>query len=214
MESELIILHAKINLEEKMKSLLTTKTLFISFILILLFMPLQHLSAHCDGLDGPVVKAARKALETKNVNHVLIWVKAEDEQTVRDAFTKTLKVRNINNKVKEFADMYFFETVVRIHRQREGEQYTGLKPAGRDLGPVVPAADKSIEIESFTPVHEVFSRKKLGDAEIESLFKNVIETKNFDPNDIEAGRKFVDAYVTYIHLAEEAFENPDRKHSH
>jgi len=30
--------------------------------------------AHCDGLDGPVVKAARKALETNKVNLVLIWV--------------------------------------------------------------------------------------------------------------------------------------------
>lgn len=27
--------------------------------------------AHCDTLDGPVVSAARKALETGNVNHAL-----------------------------------------------------------------------------------------------------------------------------------------------
>jgi hypothetical protein len=30
--------------------------------------------AHCDGLDGPVVKAAQKALIESNINLVLIWV--------------------------------------------------------------------------------------------------------------------------------------------
>ena len=29
--------------------------------------------AHCDGLDGPVVKAARHALETGNLALALIW---------------------------------------------------------------------------------------------------------------------------------------------
>ncbi|HET7215860.1 MAG TPA: DUF6448 family protein, partial [Terriglobia bacterium] len=38
--------------------------------------------AHCDGMDGPVVKAARQALESGNVNIVLIWVQKEDEGEV------------------------------------------------------------------------------------------------------------------------------------
>ena len=43
-------------------------------------------------------------------------------------------------EARELADRYFFETLVRIHRAGEGAPYTGLKPAGRDLGPAVPAA--------------------------------------------------------------------------
>ena len=42
--------------------------------------------AHCDGLDGPVVMAARKALETGNVNLVLIWVQKASEPEIRTAF--------------------------------------------------------------------------------------------------------------------------------
>jgi hypothetical protein len=143
---------------------------------------------------------------------VLIWVKAEDEQTIRDVFAKTIKVRELSNEAKELAENYFFETLVRIHRQGEGEEYTGLKPAGRDLGPVIPAADLSIEKESFTPVKEVFSKKNLPTGEIEKLFKNVIDTKNFNPDDVENGRKFVNAYVTYLHHAEEAYENLHNSH--
>ena len=38
-----------------------------------------------NGLDGPVVKAAREALETGNVNFVLIWMKKDDEAAIDKA---------------------------------------------------------------------------------------------------------------------------------
>ena len=41
---------------------------------------------HCDGLDGPVVTLARKALDSGNVNLVLPWVRAEDETEIRRSF--------------------------------------------------------------------------------------------------------------------------------
>ncbi|HEX6802846.1 MAG TPA: DUF6448 family protein [Terriglobales bacterium] len=46
---------------------------------ILLFIPAAAF-AHCDGMDGPVVKAVPKALESGNVNPVLIWVQKQDLQ--------------------------------------------------------------------------------------------------------------------------------------
>ena len=95
----------------------------------------QPARAHCDGLDGPVVKAAQRALAETNVNLVLIWVQKDEEREIKRAFEKTLAVRKLNAEAKELADLYFFETHVRLHRAGEGAPYTGLKPAGRDLGP-------------------------------------------------------------------------------
>ncbi|HET7731180.1 MAG TPA: DUF6448 family protein, partial [Usitatibacter sp.] len=37
---------------------------------------------HCDGLDGPVVTSARRALDSGNVNLVLPWVREQDEAQV------------------------------------------------------------------------------------------------------------------------------------
>ena len=48
--------------------------------------------------------------------------------------------------------MYFFETLVRLHRAGEGAPYTGLKPAGRDLGPAIPAADRALETGDVEPL--------------------------------------------------------------
>ena len=99
---------------------------------------------HCDTLDGPVVKAARKALETGNVNLILPWVSKDGESEVRELFERALKVRKTGEEVSDFADLWFFENVVRVHRAGEGAPYTGLKPAGLDWGPVVPRAEKAI----------------------------------------------------------------------
>ena len=90
--------------------------------------------AHCDGLDGPVVQAARRALESGNANYVLVWVKPGAEAEIKQVFQQALAVRKLGPAAKDLADRHFFETVVLIHRQGEGAGFTGLKPAGRDLG--------------------------------------------------------------------------------
>src|SRR5574341_192163 len=101
---------------------------------------------HCDSMDGPVVTAARKALDQKDVTLILPYVPKEGEEEVSRAFDKVQMVRSSDGAVtREVADLYFFETVVRIHRAGEGAPYTGLKPAGLDVGPVIPEAERAIE---------------------------------------------------------------------
>ena len=58
-------------------------------------MPVPAL-AHCDALDGPVVKAAQRALEMRNPALVRIWVQEPDEREIRNAFEQTLAVRELS----------------------------------------------------------------------------------------------------------------------
>lgn len=107
---------------------------------------------HCDSLDGPVVTAARQALEASDVALVLPFVPADGEEEVRIVFDNVLPVRGLNDAAREVADRLFFETVVRVHRAGEGAPYTGLKPAGLDIGPVIPLAERAIATGSPEPV--------------------------------------------------------------
>jgi len=68
--------------------------------------------AHCDGMDGAVVKAAQKALAEGDVNLVLIWVQPDDEAAIKTAFQKTLAVRKLGPEARELADMYLFERML------------------------------------------------------------------------------------------------------
>jgi hypothetical protein len=156
--------------------------------------------AHCDGLDGPVVEAARKALEAKNVNLVLVWVQKADEAEIKRVFDHTLAVRGLGPDARELADRFFFESLVRIHRAGEGAGFTGLKPAGRDLGPAIPAADKALREGKLEPLAGL-----LTDAITQSLhrhFEAALSRRDYRTDDVEAGRAFVKAYVEYIHFVE------------
>jgi hypothetical protein len=113
--------------------------------------------AHCDGLDGPVVKAAQRALETRNPALVLIWVQEKDEREIQNAFEQALAVRELSSQAKALADRFFFETLVRVHRAGEGAPFTGLKPAGRDLGRAIPAADEAVRVGSVEPVRQLLT---------------------------------------------------------
>lgn len=155
---------------------------------------------HCDTMDGPVVRAAQKALATKNVRLVLIWVQEKDEPAIKQAFRQTLAVRKLNREARDLADRYFFETVVRLHRAGEGEPFTGIEPAGTDLGPIIPAADRALQNDAVEPLLRLFPAAAT--TEIRTRFKDVIAKKRFDKTDVAAGRDYVRAYVSFLHYLE------------
>lgn len=159
--------------------------------------------AHCDTLDGPVVKTARTALETGKVNPVLAWVRPTDEAEVRAAFARALAVRKLGPQAKELADTSFFETLVRVHRAGEGAPYTGLQPAGQDLGPAVPAADKAIATRSPEEVE-----KLLVEAVRHGLHRRFtkVAARAQPGEDVTAGREWVGAYVPYVHWVEGVYQ--------
>lgn len=169
--------------------------------------------AHCDGLDGPVVQAAQQALQTNNVNLVLIWVAKDDEPEIIKAFQKTIAVRKLDPQAKELADLYFFETLIRIHRAGEGEPYTGLKPAGRNLGPAIPTADKALKSRKVEPLLKLLTEEM--QQSVRKNFEAVLARKDYQVNDVEAGREYVEAYVLLLEQVErihEAMKGPRRGH--
>ena len=169
--------------------------------------------AHCDGMDGPVVKAVQSALAKGDVNLVLIWVRKDDEAEIRRAFDRAVDVRKLGPQARDLADTYFFETLVRIHRAGEGASFTGLKPAGRDLGPAIPAADQALKSGDVAPLTNLLvERMRSG---LSERYKQAMAANNFRAQDIDAGREYVERYVTFIHYVEGMFESATRPvHGH
>ncbi len=193
------------------KKIFTLLTVF-AILCTLAFLAPNNLFAHCDGMDGPVVTAAKQALESEDVNPVLIWVSKKDEAEVRNAFQKTLAVRKLNPQAKELADMYFFETLVRIHRAGEGEPYRGIKPAGRDLGPAIPAADKAIADGKLESLYMILT-EKIHEG-LHEKFREVMKKKDFKKDDVTAGREFVEAYVPFVHYVETLYDTAAKGGGH
>ena len=156
--------------------------------------------AHWDTMDGPVVEEAQAALASGDVMPVLKWVPPESESLVRDVFRHTLEVRALGPEAKEIADRYFFETLVRIHHQGEGEPYTGLKRAGSPVAPVVVAADRALATASVDELSRILGETL--EQGLRERFARAVEARKHASESVEKGRTYVAAYVAFVHHAE------------
>ncbi|HOQ87567.1 MAG TPA: DUF6448 family protein [Phycisphaerae bacterium] len=168
--------------------------------------------AHCDTMDGPVVKDAHAALEKGDVTGVLKWVSKASEDEIRQMFAKTLVVRAKGPEAKELADLYFFETLVRLHRAGEGFAYTGLKPAGTPVAPPVAKADEAMAKGSVDELTKKIAAAV--EAGIRERFAAAAEAAKHKDESVEAGRKFVAAYVQFVHYVEGVHETVMRHGAH
>jgi hypothetical protein len=168
-------------------------------------------SAHCDTYDGPVVKAGQRTLETGDLVHALIWIKPAAEPELRAAFERSRKVRDLGPDARELADRFFLETLVRLHRAGEGEPYTGLKPKGTDLGPVIPVADEAITSGSSRALRRLIMDQTAKG--LEHRLELVTTKRKFKVKDVQRGREYVEAYVTFMHYAERLYDAATAKHT-
>jgi len=202
-------------MKAKYKIVITLFTVLLTLMLIdssrtnSFFAPLVF--AHCDTLDGPVVKEARASLDKGDITPLLKWVKQENEKEIREAFAKTLAVRKQGKEARELADMYFFETLVRIHRAGEGAPYTGLKP-GEAVEPVVQEADKALKTGSADQLVKLVTDAVAKG--IHGKFAHAMETKKHADDSVAAGREFVEAYVIFTHYVDRLYNDATAKTEH
>ena len=163
-------------------------------------------SAHCDTLDGPVVKDARIALEKGEITPVLKWVKKKDETLIRKAFKSTVAAAKRGPKAKETSEHRFFATLVKVHRAGEGAPFTGLKPAGT-VEPAVAAADKALEGGSSEALVKLVTDAVANG--IRERYDRAAELYRHKDESVEAGRSFVEAYVEYTHYVERLHQDAE-----
>ena len=165
-------------------------------------------SAHCDTEDGPAVIDGRRALETGNVNIALKWVRQDDEDEVRDAFTRSVAVRDLSPQVRDVADRYFLDVLIRVHRAGEGAGFDGIKPAGAHVPPQVVAADEALSSGHIDPLRGLVDDERWD--ELERRFDRAVALKDFDVDDLAAAREYMEAYVSFFKYA----EGHDHEHAH
>lgn len=170
---------------------------------------------HCDSLDGPVVTAARLALEAADVTLVLPFVPEDGEEEVRTVFAAVLPARTQGPEARDIADRLFFETVVRIHRAGEGAPFTGLKPAGLDVGPVIPLAETAITTGDPGPVADYLTATLRGQLDDRLDVVNALAmAKDRSVADARAWVEAMLGFEVYSHQVLKAITNPVHGEAH
>ena len=183
-----------------MKSIMKKSMLgIVAAVGIMVMSPLTA-SAHCDTMEGPTVADGFKAMDTNNINYVLKWVQPKYEKEITEKFNLSMKVKDLSPNAKVLAEQYFFSELVRVHRAGENAPFDGLKPYGTPIDEKVKAADKSIEVGNLSPLEGLLEKEKM--PELKERFERVMALKNFDVNNVEAGREYIEAYVMFFKFAE------------
>lgn len=86
----------------------------------------------------------------------------------------------------------------------KGQPYTGISDEPTEEG--IALADQSIAEESLQPLEDAGYITEDNKAHVEEVFSSLLERKEFDVEDTEAGRSFVEAYVEFTHLFEQGHE--------
>ena len=111
----------------------TMSTRLAVVLLVFVGLALQRSTAfaHCDAMDGPVVQAARAALDENDVALVLRWVPGDEELAVRTAFAQTMAVRALGS------DAPFTEPAKapRLKGSSEGWEVSTASPTHASTGP-------------------------------------------------------------------------------
>lgn len=148
---------------------------------------------HCDSWSGPVVRAAKHAIQAGRVDLVLPYVPAAGEAEVTKAFEETMALRAQSPEVAAFADRWFFENVVRIHRAGEGAPYTGLKPGDLSEGPVIPVAERALETgspdELIGLIHDTVAEQ------VKHRLEHALQLKTHADAGVPEAREYVEAML-------------------
>ena len=162
------------------------------------FLPVAN--AHCDTAEGPAVIDGRRTLDSGEIGYALKWIPASDEPELKRLFNKVMDVRRLSPEAAEVADRLFLETLVRLHRLAEGVGFTGIKPLGAHVAPVVLEADRAMEsgdlsvVLQLTPTHR--------HEELIRRFDHARSKREFDVADVASGRDYISAYVSFFKFAE------------
>ena len=180
---------------------------FVVAIAAVLLKPLRA-SAHCDTMEGPTAQDGLRALETGNLALALKWVARSGEEELREVFDKARAARDLGPAAREVADRWFVENLIRIHRAGEGAAFTGVQPYGAPVDERVAAADSAIASGDLAPLDGLVSAARW--AELQRRFATVLERKDYDASDVDAGRGYIEAYVSFFKYA----EGEDHEHGH
>ncbi len=190
----------KISTKTRLRS---RRNLVIQLFFLLTFFTGSTAFAHCDSYDGPVIQDAYKALRTEKIAPVLKWIEPKYEKEISLLFDKTLQYKKKDAQVYDLLKKHFFETLVRLHREGEGEPYTGLKPAG-SISPVIQKSDAAIDhgtvdllVEELNGLTGNFLKEK---------YDRLLELKAYKEESATKGRAFVGAYVDYTHTVKAIYD--------
>jgi hypothetical protein len=146
--------------------------------------------------NGPVMSAAKKALETGKAHHILIWIPEASENTLKNLLEKACCERRIQMDGHNHIIDWYFATVRRFHFVCYGPRNLNISIKRPEEKTIISLVEKACESGNFEEIATVIPDTPAG--EPRQRFNDVMTKRNYGVENIAAGRVYVSASTDFI----------------
>ena len=144
--------------------------------------------------NSPMMSAAKRALETGNAHHILVWIPEESENTLKNLLERAHCERTTGKDAHSNTVDWYFETINRLHSMYYGPHNLSISTKLPEEKAIILLVERACESGNFEEITTVITDTSAG--EMRQCFNEVIKKRNYDA--ITAGRVCVSAFTDFI----------------
>ncbi|HOX35004.1 MAG TPA: DUF6448 family protein [Methanoregulaceae archaeon] len=149
--------------------------------------------------EGPVMRAAKMAIETGNPKHILVWIPEESENTLKNLLERVCCERTLQNDAHNPAAAWYYSTIRRLHATRYGPQNLDVSLRTPEEKRIILIAEKACMSGNFDEITTVVQNASWG--EMRQCFQELMKLREYDGEDTAAGRAYVSALAAFVAMA-------------
>lgn len=146
--------------------------------------------------EGPVMRAAKMAIETGNPKHILVWIPEESENTLKNLLEKVCCERTMQNDTNNPATAWYFSTIRRLHATYCGPQNLDVSGKTPEEKQIILIAERACGSGNFDEITTVVQNASWG--EMRQCFQDLMKLRKYDVEDTAAGRAYVAAFAAFV----------------
>jgi len=156
----------------------------------------MHTVLHRDKDDGPVTRAAKRALETGNANYILNWIPEESENTLKNLLERVCCERTTRKDTNNHTADWYFETINRLHSTSYGPHHLCISAKSPEEKAIIFLVERACESGNFGEISTLIPDTPAG--EMRRRFNDVMKKKNSGGDNSAADRVYVSAFADFI----------------
>jgi hypothetical protein len=142
------------------------------------------------------MSAAKRALETGKAHYILIWIPEESENTLKNLLEKVCCERNIRRDAHDHIVDWYFETIHHLHSVYYGPHNLNISTKAPEEKTIIFLVERACESGNFEEITMVIPDTPAG--EMRQCFNDVMKKRNYNVENIAAGRVYVSAFTDFI----------------
>jgi hypothetical protein len=147
--------------------------------------------------DGPVIKAAKAALESGNANRILIWIPEESENTLKNLLERACCARSTRQDGRDRTAEWYFETVNRLHTVSHGLNSLSISTKTPEENAIILLVEGACESGNFEDIVTRIPDTPSG--EMRQRFEDLMKKRiSYCEENCVTGRMYVSAFVDFI----------------